>query len=259
VRPPALALLALLAGLAIAAPARAQLGPNGTRAYDMARGADDAARAAQDEGVETLTQLHALKAGSRDADALKALQEQAEAAAEALAGYRKQVQASADETFERLAEVARGPREDPARREQLEQRALLAAYEAAVMAARARSQAERLRALHADARALLAGSAGAPGGMAARSPSRPAPPAEPAPAAGAAGQEALVPNLVGARLDAAAQELAAAGLRLGPTAGPREGFVVKQTPPAGARVPRQAAVSLTLSATAAGVTVLPPR
>ena len=68
-----------------------------------------------------------------------------------------------------------------------------------------------------------------------------------------------MPNLVGARLDAAAQELAAAGLRLGPTAGPREGFVVKQTPPAGARVPRQAAVSLTLSATAAGVTVLPPR
>lgn len=247
--------VALLAVLAAVAPARAQLGPNGTRAYDMARAADDAARAAQDEGAETLTQLLELAVpGGRDGDALKTLRAQAEAAAEALAGYRKQVQASADEAFERLADGVRGPREDAARREQLEQRALLAAYEAAVMAARARSQAERLRALHADARALLAGAGGTP----ARSAARPTTAAEAAPQA-APGPEVVVPNLVGARLDAATRELAAAGLRLGPTAGPREGFVVKQTPTAGARVPRQAAVSLTLSATAAGVTVLPPR
>ncbi|MGH7322162.1 MAG: PASTA domain-containing protein, partial [Candidatus Rokuibacteriota bacterium] len=67
-----------------------------------------------------------------------------------------------------------------------------------------------------------------------------------------------VPNLVGARLDAATRDLAAVGLRLGATAGPGEGFVVKQVPEAGTPVPRETAVSVTLSATAASVTGSPP-
>jgi len=244
------ALAAALLPLLLAAPALAQIGPTGAKAYDMARAADDAAGAAGDEGQETLKQLQELRPPSRDPDALKALQEQAEAAAEALAGYRKQARASADDTIALLAELTRGPRPEPARREQVEQRALLSAYEAAVMAARARSQAERLRALHAEGKALLAGASApgvAPGGRSASAAS----PAQSVPAAG----EAVVPNVVGARLDAAARDLTAAGLRLGPTTGPRDGFVVKQTPAAGARVPRQAPVTLTLSGTAAGVTV----
>jgi beta-lactam-binding protein with PASTA domain len=69
--------------------------------------------------------------------------------------------------------------------------------------------------------------------------------------------ETAVPNLIGARLEAAVGDLVAAGLRLGATTGPREGFVVKQSPEAGAIAPRQTAVSLTLSATAA--TIAPPR
>jgi beta-lactam-binding protein with PASTA domain len=69
--------------------------------------------------------------------------------------------------------------------------------------------------------------------------------------------ETVVPNLIGARLDAAVGDLQAAGLRLGATTGPRDGFVVTQSPEAGATTPRQTAVSVTLSATAA--TIAPPR
>jgi hypothetical protein len=242
------AFAAALLSMLLSAPALAQIGPNGAKAYDMARAADDAAGAAEDEGRETLDQIRQLPSSGRDADALKALTEQAEAAAEALAGYRKQARASADDTITTLAELSRGPRPEPARREQVEQRALLSAYEAAVMSARARSQAERIRALHAEARALLAGASAsrpAPGGRSTAAPSAPR----------AAPGEAVVPNVVGARLEAATRDLTDAGLRLGPTTGPRDGFVVKQSPAAGSLVPRQAPVTLTLSGTAAGVTV----
>jgi hypothetical protein len=229
--------VAVVTGLALAGPAAAQLGVNGAKAYDMAHAADDAARVAQEEGQEALKQLQDLKAGSRDADALK-------------------TQASTDETMALLAELMRlGSSVEASRRQQAEQRALLSAYEAAVMAARARSQAERLRALHAEGRALLGG--GSPGAPPAGAR---APRAKPeAPATGAGANDVLVPNVVGARLDSATRDLEAAGLRLGPTTGPRDGFVVKQTPPPGAVAPRQTGVSLTLSATAASVTDLPPR
>jgi beta-lactam-binding protein with PASTA domain len=60
-----------------------------------------------------------------------------------------------------------------------------------------------------------------------------------------------VPNVIGTRYEAAVRDLEAAGLKLGPVVGPREGHVVKQSPEGGAVVPRQSAVSLTLSATAA--------
>jgi beta-lactam-binding protein with PASTA domain len=53
------------------------------------------------------------------------------------------------------------------------------------------------------------------------------------------------------------RDLAAAGLRLGPVTGPREGHVVKQSPDSGTAVARQSAVGLTLSATAA--TTTPPQ
>jgi PASTA domain len=246
--------VAVLTGLALAGPAAAQLGVNGAKAYDMAHAADDAARVAQEEGLDVLRQLQDLKAGSRDADALKVLQEQGDAAADALGGFRRQTQASADETMALLAELMRlGSSVEASRRQQAEQRALLSAYEAAVMAARARSQAERLRALHAEGRALLTG--GGPGAPPAGARAPRAKPEAPATGAG----DVLVPNVVGARLDSATRELEAAGLRLGPTTGPRDGFVVKQTPPPGAVAPRQAGVSLTLSATAASVTDLPPR
>jgi hypothetical protein len=244
-------------GLVLAGPAVAQLGANGAKAYDMAHAADDAARAAQEEGQEALKQLQELKPGSRDAEPLRLLQEQGAAAGEALGGFRQQTRASVDETMALLAELMRlGSGAEPSRRQQAEQRALLSGYEAAVMAARARSQAERLRALHAEARALLAG--GGPGTPPA-SPVR-APHATPeVPPAGASASDVLVPNVVGARLDFATRELEAAGLRLGPTTGPRDGFVVKQTPAPGTVAPRQTGVSLILSATAASATDLPPR
>jgi hypothetical protein len=238
--------------LAVAAPLHAQIGPSGVKAYEIAREADDAARLAHDEGRETLGQLQALKPPFRNPDGLKPLLEQAEAATEALAGYRKLAESSADRVIEQLAEMAR-TRPDAARREQVEQRALLDAYEAAVMAARARSQAERLRALLAEGRVVLAGTPPPATGERA-----PAAPARPAPGPLAA-NEVEVPNVVGARLDEATRDLATAGLRLGAATGPREGFVVKQTPAAGTRVARQSAVALTLSATAVGVTPLPPR
>jgi beta-lactam-binding protein with PASTA domain len=92
----------------------------------------------------------------------------------------------------------------------------------------------------------------APAGAA---PSGPALPRAPGTTPAAA--EVAVPNLVGARLEAARRDLAEAGLRLGQVTGPADGFVVKQTPEAGASVPRDASVHVTLSATAAGVTVPP--
>jgi hypothetical protein len=251
--------LAALAVLAAAGPLHAQLGPNGVKAYELARSADDSARLAHDEGKEALGQLQALKPSPRNPDGLKPLLEQADAAAEALDAFRKLTQGSADKVIEQLAEVSR-TRPEPLRREQVEQRALLDAYEAAVMAARARSQAERLRALLAEGRVVLAG-APAPGtgerGAApgARPSGTPAPAAAPA----TASSEVEVPNVVGARLDDATRDLTSAGLRVGAATGPREGFIVKQVPAAGTRVARQSAVTLTLSTTAVGVTPLTPR
>jgi hypothetical protein len=198
-----------------------------------------------------------MKPSPRSPDALKPLLEQAETAAEALEGFRKLAQSSADQAVEQLADLAR-TRPDAVRREQLEQRALLHAYEAAVMAARARSQAERLRAILAEGRVALAGgTAPATGERAAATGSRPAAPPAPAPATAA--NEVEVPNVVGARLDEATRDLMTAGLRVGAATGPRDGFVVKQTPAAGARVARQSGVALTLSTTAVGVTPLTPR
>jgi hypothetical protein len=245
--------------LAATGPLHAQIGPSGTKAYDMARSADDASRLAHDEGRETLGQLQALKPGPRSADALKPLVEQAEAAAEALEGFRKLTQSSADQAIEQLADLAR-TRPDPTRREQLEQRALLHAYEAAVMAARARSQAERLRALLAEGRVVVAGGpASGTGERAAAAGARPGAPPAPVPGPALAANEVEVPNVVGARLDEATRDLTTSGLRVGAATGPRDGFVVKQTPAAGARVARQSAVALTLSTTAVGVTPLTPR
>jgi hypothetical protein len=243
--------------LAVAGPLHAQFGPNGVKAYDMARAADDAARLAHDEGRETLAQLQALKPPPRSPDGLKLLAEQAQAAAEALDAFRKLTQDSADRVVEQLAELSR-TRPEPARREQVEQRALLDAYEAAVMAARARSQAERLRALLAEGRVVVAGGpAPSPSDRTPAAGARPVAPPSPA-ASATAGSDVEVPNVVGARLDEATRDLTTAGLRIGATTGPREGFIVKQIPAAGTRVARQSAVTLTLSTTAVGVTPLPP-
>jgi hypothetical protein len=244
--------------LGLAGPVHAQFGPSGVKAYDMARQADDAARLAHDEGRETLAQLQTLKPPLRSPEGLKLLGEQAQAAAEALDAFRKLTQDSADRVIEQLAELSR-TRPEPARREQMEQRALLDAYEAAVMSARARSQAERLRALLAEGRVVVAGGP-APPAAGERAPAASARAAAPAPPAGpgTAGSDVEVPNVVGARLDEATRDLTTAGLRIGATTGPREGFIVKQTPAAGTRVARQSAVTLTLSTSAVGVTPLPP-
>ncbi len=246
------------------------MSPEAGRAYDLARAADDTAIAAHEEGTAVLKRFEELRPTGAESEPLRALDEEARAAHEALTGYRKQAQASASEAFQLVTELTRAaaePTPDPIRREVFEQRAILAAHEAAVMAARARAEAERLRAVYAEARVLLAASR-------ASTPGRPpAPAAGPAPgtASGAAGaaarppgtepseREVTVPNLVGARLDAATRDLEAAGLRLGATTGPRDGFVVKQTPPAGSRAARRAAVGLTLSTTAAGMKPVTPR
>jgi hypothetical protein len=236
-------------GLAVAvAQAQGPLGADGTRAFQMARTADDAAVAARDEGDRHLAQVERLAADNPRAEALEPIRAEAAAAREALDGYRRQAQVSASEALGLLADLARGTgpatgtSRDPMRREVVQQRALLAAHEAAVMAARARAEAERLRALAAEARVALAGGRAA----------RPAPPGAERPRAPQAG-EVQVPNLVGARLPAATQDLAAVGLRLGAATGPADGFVVKQDPEAGAVALRATAVAVTLSATAAGV------
>jgi hypothetical protein len=213
------------------------MGEEGTRALGLARNADDGATEAEAEGTTAAKQLDAILAVVKETDELKARREDAAAALRALTGYRRLAQESASEVYRLLGELGKGKAPEPARREVVEQAALLAAHEAALMAARARTEAERLRAMVAETRVLLATKEAT--GRAA------APPL-------AAGQ-VEVPNLVGARLDGATHDLQAAGLRLGTVAGPREGFVVKQDPPAGARVARQASVGLTLSATAAVV------
>lgn len=236
-----LAVAALLAGAA--APAGGQTGEEGTRALGLAHSADDGAAEAETEGTAAVKQIEALVAGARETDELRARREDAAGALRALSGYRRLAQDSSGEVYRLLAGLAKGPAPEAARREVVEQAALLAAHEAALMAARARTEAERLRAMVAETRVLLAAREAA-----ARAAGPPVP----------AGQ-VEVPNLVGARLDGATRDLQAAGLRLGAVAGPREGFVVKQEPPGGARVARQAAVGVTLSATAAGVAPAAPR
>ena len=233
----------------LAVEAQGPLGSEGTRAFQMARAADDGAAAAKDEGERSLAELEKLVADNHRAEALDPIRAEASAAHQALQGYRRQVQASAAEALGLLADLARGTgsgagaARDPARRDVVQQRALLAAHEAAVMAARTRTEAERLRALVAEARVALAA------GRAARA----APPGADRPRPPAPG-EVVVPNLVGARLDGATRDLTAAGLRLGATTGPSDGFVVKQEPEAGTPAPRQTPVAVTLSATAAAST-----
>lgn len=251
-----------MAGLVLAAAAlgpgrpdavAAPLTETGRRAYETAQKADDAAAAALEEGERSLGRVRALApAGEAPPEPLRALLEEADAAHQALIGLRRLAQASATDALRLVAEVSRLPAVpalDVLRRDTLEQHALLAAHEAAVMAARARAEAERLRAIVAEAG--LATARGAVGAREGR-------PAGGSPAsASPGGREAVVPNLVGARLDAAVRDLHAAGLRLGAVAGPREGFVVLQVPEGGASAPSGSSVSLTLSATAA--TVAPPR
>jgi PASTA domain len=255
-------LMALIVLALGALPLRAApLTETGRRAYDAAQKADDDAAAAFEEGDKTLTLLKAL-APERDAvpPSLKPFLDGGDAAHKALQGYRRLTQASATDALALLAEVTKlptVPTPDLVRRDTLEQHALLSAHEAAVMAARARTEAERLRAILAEARLATSEGGGAVRG--ARSAS--AAPAgrgsvETAPDSTRRG-DAVVPNLIGARLDAAVRDLETAGLRLGPVAGPRDGYIVKQMPEAGGGAPRESAVSVTLSATAA--TIAPPR
>jgi hypothetical protein len=283
----AIAAAALLAAAALGAgrPAAAQrpaLGPTGIRAFAMARSAEEGAGSAQDEGERALAELRSRLATAEDGEPARELREQAERAHQALLGYRRQAQASGAETVRLLAGPAREPPRDPtrdaaqggapgtaaarletARRELVEERALLAAHEAALMAARARTEAERLRALAAEARALAGerparGAARWPGAGGGPSAGGSAGGAGAAPAPGAGGQETAprgveVPNLVGARLPAAQRDLEAAGLRLGEVAGPRDGFVVRQSPEPGQRVAPGTGVGLTVSGSAATV------
>jgi hypothetical protein len=219
----------------------------------MAKAADDGARDAREEGEAFREKIQAVEASGAEAGPIEALHSEAEAAIRALVAYERQAQAAASEAFHLLAESARAGAATPPdlpRRQVFEERALLAAHEAAVMAARARAEAERLRAIHAEVRVLLAGSSPGGGGEA-------PPGASDGPAV--SGREVTTPNLVGARLDAARRDLATAGLRLGTVRGPPDGYVVDQDPAPGARVPRLTAVQLTLSATAVRVETLAPR
>jgi hypothetical protein len=254
-----LAALLVGTGLAVGGGAleAAPLTENGRRAYEAARAADDVATAAFEEGEKTASRVKTL-APDRDPipETLRPFLEEGEAARQALASYRRQAQASATDALRLLADVAKlpvTPAPDLVRRDTLEQHALLAAHEASVMAARARTEAERLRAILAEARLAAAEGGGAGRGARSSAPSRGA---AASPAESRAG-DTVVPNLIGTRLEAAMDDLAAAGLRLGAVAGPREGHVVKQSPEGGTTVSRQSAVSLTLSATAA--TISPPQ
>jgi len=246
--------LALGASTAGAAP----LTETGRRAYETARSADDGAAAALEEGEKAVGLLKALVPEREEVPAtLKPYLEQGEAAQQALVSYRRLTQASSTDALRLLADVSKlpvVPAPDLVRRETLEQHALLAAHEAAVMAARTRTEAERLRAILAEARLAMAdgggtvrGSKGAATGSASPAPTP----------SNARRGPALVPNLIGARLDAAVRELEAAGLRLGPVTGPRDGYIVNQSPEAGGSAAPQSGVSVTLSATAA--TITPPR
>ena len=252
----------LLGGLAAAfAPASVSAAPlteTGRRAYEAARTAEDGVNAAFEEGEKTAGRLKAL-APERDPvpETLTPFLAEGEAATQALVSYRRLALASATDALRLLADVSKlpnTPAPDVVRRDTLEQHALLAAHEARVMAARARAETERLRAILAEARLATAEGGnpgrGAPAHLAGRGSAESAP-------AQARGGEAVVPNLIGTRFEAAVRDLEAAGLKLGPVTGPREGHVVKQTPESGTAVARQSAVSLTLSATAA--TTSPPQ
>jgi hypothetical protein len=232
----------------------------GRRAYETARKADDDAASALEEGEKTAALIKAL-APERESvsETLKPFREEGEAAHQALGGYRRLAQASSTDALRILADVTKLPNvpsPDVVRRDTLEQHALLAAHEAQVMAARARAEAERLRAILAEARlamvegkgAIRAGR-GASGAVGTRGAAESAP--------GSPRGETVVPNLIGARLEDAVRDLESAGLRLGPVTGPRDGYIVKQSPEGGGAAPRQSAVSVTLSGTAA--TIAPPR
>ena len=252
-------LVALIVLALGAVPVRAvPLTETGRRAYDAAQKADDEAAAALEEGDKTLALLKALAPEDEAVPpSLKPFLDGGEAARQALQGYRKLTQASATDALGLLAEVTKlptVPTTDLVRRDTLEQHALLSAHEAAVMSARTRTEAERLRAILAEARLATAEASNA--ARAARG----------TPAGGGTGEaspgparhgDAVVPNLIGARLEGAVRDLETAGLRLGPVTGPRDGFIVKQSPDAGVGAPRQSAVSVTLSGTAA--TIAPPR
>ena len=251
-----------LAGLALAlgaiAATAAPLSETGRRAYETARSADDGAAAALEEGEKTVTQLKALVPERETVPpALKPYLEQAEAAQQALTGYRRLTQASSTDALRLLADVSKlpvVPAPDLVRRDTLEQHALLTAHEAAVMAARTRTEAERLRAILAEAR--LAKAEGGPAGRGAKASAPGTASSDPA-APGVRRDSAMVPNLIGARLDAAVRELEAAGLRLGAVVGPRDGYIVNQSPEPGGSAAPQSGVSVTLSGTAA--TITPPR
>jgi hypothetical protein len=251
----------LLTGLALALGATsvpaAPLTETGRRAYETAKSADEGATAALEEGEKTVALIKAL-APERETvpPTLKPFLEESEAAHQALGGYRRLAQASSTDALRLLADVSKlpvVPAPDVVRRDVLEQHALLAAHEAAVMAARTRAEAERLRAILAEAR-LATAEGGSPARGTRGAPARGGAETLPDSSRRAA---AVVPNLIGARLDAAVRDLEAAGLRLGPVTGPRDGYIVQQSPEAGGGAPRQSAVGVTLSATAA--TIAPPR
>jgi hypothetical protein len=234
----------------------APLTETGRRAYEAARVADEAATAAVEEGEKTAGRIKTL-VPERDEvpELLKPFLDEGEAARQALLSYRRLAQASATDALRLLADVAKlpvAPAPDLVRRDTLEQHALLAAHEATVMAARARVETERLRAILAEAR--LATGEGGGAGRGGRGPAT-------GRGSGASGEprggDAVVPNLIGTRLEAAQRDLDVAGLKLGAVVGPRDGHVVKQSPEGGTTVSRQSAVSLTLSATAA--TISPPQ
>jgi hypothetical protein len=257
-RPGCLILVGLTVMLAAIPLRAAPLTEAGRRAYETARIAEDGVNAAFEEGEKTAGRIKAL-APERDPvpEALKPFLGEGEAATQALTSYRRLALASVTDALRLLADVSKlpnAPAPDVVRRDTLEQHALLAAHEAAVMTARARAETERLRAILAEAR-LATAEAGNPGrGSGAPAVSRGS---GDSPSAQARGGEAVVPNLIGTRLEAAVRDLEAAGLKLGPVTGPREGHVVKQSPESGTAVTRQSAVSLTLSATAA--TTSPPQ
>ncbi len=240
----------------------APLTETGRRAYETARNADDGAAAALEEGEKTVALIKALAPEREEASpALKPFLDEGEAAHQALGGYRRLAQASSTDALRLLADVTKlpvVPAPDLVRRDTLEQHALLAAHEAAVMAARTRvgggaapGDPGRGAAGHGRGRRRRARGAerlGRPGWPGERGDHTPD---------SSRRGDAVVPNLIGARLDAAVRDLETAGLRLGPVAGPRDGYIVKQVPEAGGGAPRQSAVSVTLSATAA--TIAPPR
>src|SRR5262249_59874186 len=127
-----------------------------------------------------------------------------------------------------VSKIPTVPTPDLVRRDTLEQHALLAAHEAAVMSARARAEAERLRAILAEARLATAEGGGV------RRGARGAAPVASGSGEAASGaprrEDVIVPNLIGARLDAAGRGLGAARRRLGPGRRPAAGGLLKPAP-----------------------------